>query len=225
MQKLVRGVQKFQQEVFADQRELFRRLGEGQQPHTLFITCSDSRINPNLLTQTDPGELFLMRNVGNLVPSYGRENGAEAAAIEFAVAGLGVQDVVVCGHSGCGAMRALLEPQLVAELPSMREWLEQAEVTRRIVQENYADRRGEERLNVAIQENVLAQLDSLRTHPTVAARLSRGDLRLHAWVYKIATGQVFAFDAGSQQFVPIASDTSGLRSPRRGLVSADAIGP
>jgi carbonic anhydrase len=225
MQKLARGVRKFQQDVFSGQRDFFMHLEEGQQPHTLFITCSDSRINPALITQTQPGELFIIRNVGNLVPTYGRGDGGEAAAIEFAVAGLEVAEVVICGHSSCGAMKAVLEPSLVQGLPAMRDWVQQAEVTRRIVEENYSERQGEDRLNVAIQENVLAQVDSLRTHPAVAARLSRGDLRLHAWVYEIGKGLVFAYDASALQFLPLQPGSRGLEASRRRLVSPDAVGP
>jgi carbonic anhydrase len=225
MQKLARGVRKFQREIFAGQREFFMRLEDGQQPHTSFITCSDSRINPALLTQTQPGELFILRNVGNLVPAYGRGNGGEAAAIEFAVAGLEVAEIVICGHSSCGAMKAMLEPSLVQGLPAMRDWVQHAEVTRRIVEENYSERHGEDRLNVAIQENVLAQVDSLRTHPTVAARLSRGDLRLHAWVYEIGKGLVFAYDAVELQFLPLRPGSRGLETSRRTLVAPDAVGP
>ena len=110
MQKLIHGLHHFQTALFGSQRELFERLAEGQSPEVLFITCSDSRINPNLLTQTEPGELFILRNAGNIVPPYGAVQGGEAATIEFAVAGLGVKDIIVCGHSHCGAMKGLLEP-------------------------------------------------------------------------------------------------------------------
>ena len=110
MQKLVNGVHHFQQNIFSSQRELFERLANGQNPETLFITCSDSRIDPNLLTQTDPGELFILRNAGNIVPAYGAANGGEAATIEYAVAVLGVKDIIICGHSQCGAMKGLLQP-------------------------------------------------------------------------------------------------------------------
>src|SRR5947209_1011259 len=110
MQKLVEGVHHFQANIFSPQRELFERLADGQSPVALFITCSDSRINPNLLTQTEPGELFILRNAGNLVPPYGAGPGGEAATVEFATAALGIRDIIVCGHSHCGAMRALLAP-------------------------------------------------------------------------------------------------------------------
>lgn len=207
-------------------RDLFARLADGQSPHTLFITCSDSRISPNLLTQTEPGEIFILRNAGNLVPPYGTPCG-EAATIEFAVAGLNVEHIVVCGHTGCGAMKAVLEPDTVDDLPAMRAWIRHAEVTRRIVAENYGGRSPDELLNLAIQENVLAQLEALRTHPVVAARLARGTLSLHGWVYKIPTGQVYVFDAQEEQFRPISTDGAADVAPRgrRSFVDLDAVGP
>ena len=137
MQKLIQGLQHYQTKVFGSQRELFERLTEGQSPEVLFITCSDSRINPNLLTQTEPGELFILRNAGNLVPPYGALQGGEAATIEFAVAGLGVKDIIVCGHSHCGAMKSLLAPPAQSDFPALTQWLCHAESTRRIVRDKY----------------------------------------------------------------------------------------
>jgi carbonic anhydrase len=223
MQKLVNGIHHFQEEVFRSQRELYERLAKGQTPETLFITCSDSRINPNLITQTEPGDLFILRNAGNIVPPYGASNGGEGATIEFAVAGLGVLDIVVCGHSLCGAMQGLLEPEKLADLPATRAWLAHAEATRRIIRENYQDRRGEQLLTATVEENVLVQLENLRTHPVVASRLNKGKLKLHAWVYKIETGDVFAFDPALKQFSPIAdAPTSPVPSTQR-LTAAHSI--
>ncbi|MGD9723361.1 MAG: carbonic anhydrase [Pirellulales bacterium] len=204
MQKLVDGIHQFQETIFRSQQQFFERLAEGQRPLALFITCSDSRIDPTLLTQTRPGELFIMRNAGNLVPPYGVMHGGEAATIEFAVAGLKVKDIVVCGHSHCGAMSGLLDPQRIAPMPAVRVWLEYAEATLRIIQENYTHLTDpQQRLTATIEENVLVQLENLRTHPSVAAALGRGDLKLHGWVYKIETGQVFAFDPERGQFVSV----------------------
>lgn len=203
MQKILQGLHHFQANLFSSQRELFERLAGGQHPDALFITCSDSRINPNLITQTEPGELFILRNAGNIIPPYGAANGGEGATIEFAVAGLGVQDIIVCGHTHCGAMTGLLDDEALREMPAMAAWLAHAEATRRIMREKYGDRTGAARLTTAIEENVLVQLENLRTHPAVAARLALGKLKLHAWVYKIETGQVFAFDLERGQFVPV----------------------
>ncbi len=204
MQKLIQGIHQFQEENFRPLQGLFEQLSKGQTPETLFITCSDSRIDPNLLTRSKPGDLFILRNAGNIVPPHGAANGGEAATIEFAVAALGVKDVIVCGHSHCGAMQGLLKPEMVAALPAVAAWLGHAETTRRIVRENYAHLDGPPLLTATVEENVLVQLENLRTLPAVAARLVRGDLRLHGWVYKIETGEVFAYDPSAGQFVQVA---------------------
>lgn len=203
MEKLVRGLHTFQQDIFSSQRELFERLAHGQSPETLFITCSDSRINPNLLTQTEPGDLFILRNAGNLVPPYGATNGGESATIEYAVAALGVKDIIVCGHSHCGAMKGLLQPEIAADLPAVTAWLKQAETTRRIIKDNYPTLEDGPLLTATVEENVLVQIENLRTHPTVAARLAKGQLKLHGWVYKLETGQVFQYDPAEGQFEPL----------------------
>jgi carbonic anhydrase len=223
MQKLLQGIHHFQDNVFSSQRELFERLAEGQHPDALFITCSDSRINPNLITQTEPGELFIIRNAGNIVPPYGATNGGEGATIEFAVMGLGIEHIIVCGHSHCGAMKGLLHPESLTEMPLVAAWLGHAEATRRIAQQKYADRSAEALLNVAIQENVLVQLENLRTYPAVAAGVSGGTLKLHAWVYKIETGQVFAFDPVQGQFVPLSRISPAPVPPPARLTATHSI--
>lgn len=203
MQKLIAGLHKFQSQVFDSQRALFERLAAGQNPEALFITCSDSRINPNLITQTEPGELFILRNAGNIIPPHSGNGCGEAATIEFAVAGLGVKDIIVCGHTHCGAMRGLLNPESLKGLPALQRWLSHADATARIVEENYQGLDGPARAIAAIEENVLVQLENLRTHPVVAARLAAGKLALHGWVYKLETGQVFYFDHETHQFLPL----------------------
>jgi carbonic anhydrase len=204
MQKLIQGIHRFQETDFLPLQGLFEQLAKGQNPETLFITCSDSRIDPNLLTRSRPGDLFILRNAGNIIPPHGAGNGGEAATIEFAVAGLGVKDIIVCGHSHCGAMRALLQPELVASLPTVSSWLSHAETTRRIVRDNYGHLDGDRLLTATVEENVLVQLESVRTLPAVASRLEQGDLHLHGWVYKIETGEVFAYDLARGQFGPLA---------------------
>ena len=204
MQKLMQGIHRFQKDYFRSREGLFQQLAQRQQPETLFITCSDSRIDPNLLTQSEPGELFILRNAGNIVPPHGAVHGGEAATVEYAVAAVGVKDIIVCGHSHCGAMNGLLYPEKVTEMPAVADWLEHAEATRRIIRENYGHLDGERLLTATIEENVLVQLEHLRTLPAVAARLSRRDLHLHGWVYKIETGEVFAYDPESEQFVQLA---------------------
>ena len=204
MQKLIQGIHKFQTETFRPLQGLFEQLSHGQSPETLFITCSDSRIDPNLLTQSRPGELFILRNAGNIVPSHSAAGGGEAATIEFAVAALGVKDVIICGHSHCGAMEGLLQPELVSGLPALSSWLEHADTTRRIIRENYTHLDGDRLVTATVEENVLVQLENLRTLPAVASRLVKGDLRLHGWVYKLETGEVFAFEPETGQFVALA---------------------
>jgi carbonic anhydrase len=203
MQKLIQGIHAFRIEDFRPLQGLFQELAKGQNPETLFITCSDSRIDPNLLTRSRPGDLFILRNAGNIVPAHGAPQSGEAATIEFAVAALGVKDIIICGHTHCGAMKGLLEPKTISSLPAVSSWLSNAETARRIVKDNYCHLDGERLLTATVQENVLVQLENLKTLPAVASRLVRGDLHLHGWVYKIETGEVFAFDSVSGQFVEI----------------------
>jgi carbonic anhydrase len=202
LRKLISGLHQYQYQIFESQRDLFERLSRGQAPEALFITCSDSRINPNLITQTEPGELFILRNAGNIVPAYGGISGGEAATIEFAVSGLGVKDIILCGHSHCGAMSALFYADQYKHMPLLASWLTHAEATKRIVIENYEDVDREHLLNVASQENVLVQIENLRTHPSVASRLARGDLNLHAWMYKMETGSIYGYNPSEGQFLP-----------------------
>lgn len=215
VQELVAGVRRFTNGVFREQQELFTRLAKGQHPETLFITCSDSRIDPNLITHTDPGDLFVLRNAGNLVPAYGATSGGEVATIEFAVTGLEVRDIVICGHSHCGAMKGLLHPEYLTEMPAVAEWLRHAEVTRRIVKAKYSHLLDDALLEAAIEENVLAQIENLQTHPAVAVAISQDKLKLHAWIYDIATGEVFAFDHELSQFTALG----GIRPASTALPS------
>jgi carbonic anhydrase len=209
MQKLIEGLHEFQRSIFRPQREFFENLARGQTPETLFITCSDSRINPNLMTQTNPGELFIVRNAGNIIPSY-QTIGGEAATIEYAVSVLKIRDVIVCGHSHCGAMQALLGPQKPHTLPAVTAWLQHAAKTRELVAANYSHLSEEKKISVATQENVLVQLEQLRSHPSVAEAIAHGELRLHGWMYKIETGEVFAYDPTVNQFVGLSQNRPSM---------------
>ena len=211
MQKLIEGVHKFQTEEFGNYRTLFRKLSqEGQNPHTLFITCSDSRVLAELITQSKPGDLFVVKNVGNIVPpaSATGSTNSTAAAIEFAVSSLHVSDIVVCGHSQCGAMEALLAASPPdSSLPHLREWLALAAPVRQVLQTEYAHLKSpNDRANAAAQENVLFALENLHTYPVVQARLTDGSLRLHGWFFKIANAELFAYDPESRQFSPLIAD-------------------
>jgi carbonic anhydrase len=223
MLKLIQGFHQFQQSDFRPMQGLFEQLAHGQNPETLFITCSDSRIDPNLLTQSKPGDLFILRNAGNIIPPYGAANGGEGATIEFALVGLGIRDLIVCGHSHCGAMKGLLHPESLNKMPAVAKWLNHAEATRWLAMQKYTDLTEEDLLNVTIQENVLVQLENLRTHPAVATSLAAGKLKLHGWVYKLETGQVFAFEPESQQFLPLSEHTATAIPPSARLAAAHSI--
>ena len=205
MDKIAAGVVRFQQEAYVERRDLFERLAEGQSPEALFITCSDSRIDPNLLTQTDPGELFICRNAGNIIPPHTNHTGAMTASIEFAVGALKVPHIIVCGHSECGAMKGAMNPEGLDEFPHVREWLAYARAAVLISRQKGAALDDKDRLDLVIKENVLLQIAHLRTHPYVAARLSSGETRIHGWVYDIRTGEVLAFDEKANDFIPVAA--------------------
>ena len=211
MEKLTEGVHKFRTDEFGNYRKLFRKLSqEGQNPHTLFITCSDSRVLAELITQSKPGDLFVVKNVGNIVPPstvVGTTN-STAAAIEFAVESLQVSDIVVCGHTQCGAMEALLRGlPAQANQPHLHEWLALAAPVRQVLQTEYTHLRShEERVTAAGEENVLFALENLSSYPCVQQRLADGSLRLHGWFFVIATAELFAFDPNSKQFLPLGMD-------------------
>lgn len=211
MQRLIEGLRSFMHNVYPEERELFESLALEQHPEVLFVTCSDSRISPNLVTQTKPGDIFTLRNAGNIVPPHrADETSGEEATVEYAVSALGIRDIVVCGHSNCGAMRGLLSPSDVASLPTVAQWLKWAEPTRRIVEENFADLDPHERLIAAARINVLVQLNHLTTHPAVSERMKAGELNLHGWVYDIAKGLVFAYDGSRGDFFSITDEAKPL---------------
>lgn len=201
--KIAAGVVRFQHDVYTKRQRLFRELAFGQSPEALFITCSDSRIDPNLITQTDPGELFICRNAGNIVPPHGLTTGAMTASIEFAVAVLEVPHIVVCGHSECGAMKGAMNPEMVAGLPHVRDWLGYSRAAVEVVREMGADLDERGRMLMLTEQNVVLQLNHLRTHPSVAAALAKKKLTLHGWVYDIKTGMVTAWDDSAERFVPV----------------------
>jgi carbonic anhydrase len=205
MRSILRGIAHFRRHVYPDQAARFKDLTHGQSPEILFITCSDSRIDPSLITQSEPGELFIVRNAGNLIPPWGSGDGSTAAAIEYAVEALNVQHIVVCGHAHCGAMAALHKPESLENLPAVRRWLSLAEPAKRYMQRNHPHLTGEDRLNKTIERNALIQLDNLRTHPSVAAKIAEGSLELHAWVYDIGQGEIREWDFAAKHYTPIVS--------------------
>jgi len=203
MEELLSGIYQFRAQVFHREKDFYSNLVAGQSPSTLFIGCSDSRVDPTIITQSDLGELFVLRNAGNIVPCYGASNGGEPATIEYAVSALGVRDIVICGHSGCGALQAMLNPATMAKLPLVKSWLNHAEATRRIMEENYSQLDGADLLEVAIREHVLVQIENLQTHPAVAVKLQRGELTLHAWVYLMETGDILAYSTEDNGFASL----------------------
>jgi carbonic anhydrase len=217
MLKLLEGYRRFRTEVYPRQRYLFKTLAQGQNPLALLITCADSRVVPDLITQTEPGDLFICRNVGNLVPPHGNVAGGVSATIEYAVGVLRVGNVIICGHSDCGAMNAVLHPERSEGLANVQAWLRHAEAPKRLVCE--CGLRPEDRLSALIQENVITQLDHLKTHPSVTARLARGDLDLYGWVYRIETGELSSYDAEHHKFVPV-DDSLPSATPRRRALTA-----
>jgi carbonic anhydrase len=205
MRRLMDGVRRFQEQAFPERSELFEGLATGQDPHTLFIACADSRIVPELITQTQPGELFVCRNIGNIVPAYGEMMGGVSAVIEFACVGLEVTDIVVCGHSDCGAMKALLQPdsETIKRMPTVASWLRNAHAARSVVAATQPDLEGDALVQALVEQNVRTQLGHLRTHPSVAARIATGGLTLHGWVYGIGTGSIAALDSDDGRLVQI----------------------
>lgn len=203
MKRLIDGALRFQGEIYPEHRDLFRTLATGQSPEALLITCSDSRVSPELFFQAKPGDLFICRNAGNIAPPYSDVNGGVTATIEYAVAVLKVGHIIVCGHSDCGAMKALLHPEKLSGLPSVRSWLQHASRAEVVVRENHPDLDEAARINALIEENVLAQLDNLRTHPSVASRIKSGNLQLHGWVYDIESGQI-RVSTNQSAFMPLS---------------------
>ena len=205
--KVVAGYLRFSEEVYPEHRELFDQLKNQQSPQVLFITCADSRIDPSLITHADPGELFICRNIGNIVPAYGEMMGGVSAVVEYAVVALSVKDIIVCGHTDCGAMKALRDPDApsLAAMPTVKSWLRNAYAALSVARAKQPQAEGEELTHLLVEENVLLQLQHLRTHPPVAAGLAAGNLRLHGCVYNIGNGEMDFYDEAAQRFVPIQS--------------------
>ena len=210
-ERLFDGVREFRERVFPERRQQFEKLAEGQNPGTLFITCADSRVVPEMITQTRPGDLFVCRNIGNIVPSYGEMLGGVSAVIEYAVMALKVKNIVICGHSDCGAMKGLLSmnDDTLAAMPTVRSWLRNAEAARSVVEATRGDLTGDAKVQALVEQNVLTQLQHLETHPSVAAALATDAVALHGWIYDIGRGDVRSYDPGRRAFVALpASKTA-----------------
>ncbi|AEA97355.1 MULTISPECIES: carbonic anhydrase [Alteromonas] len=215
MDHVISGVAKFQKEVYPNKKATFQKLANGQNPEVLFITCSDSRIDPNLVTQTDPGELFICRNAGNIVPPHSNQTGGMTASIEFAVAALGVSHIVVCGHTDCGAMKGAINPAGLDSLPHVKEWLGHCRVATDVVKERCGhDELSIDDLEAVTKENVVQQIQHLRTHPAVAAKIATGQVKLHGWVYNIGTGEVLYYNTESGEFDVMDESTAEAQLAR-----------
>jgi len=195
------GVLKFQNTVFPEKETLFEALSHGQSPEALFITCADSRIETAMITQTGPGELFICRNAGNIVPPHTNDTDGMTASIEYAVAVLKVPHIVVCGHSGCGAMAGAMDMAGLDTIPNVQQWLMYSRAAVAVVEQTGEGKTDTEKMDMLIEQNVLLQLQHLRTHPSVAAAIAMGKVELHGWVYNIKSGGVTAYDEVQNEFV------------------------
>ncbi|MCQ8240353.1 carbonic anhydrase [Rhizosaccharibacter radicis] len=213
---LLQGVKDFSVRVFPEKQELFSELAQGQSPHSLFITCADSRISPGTITQKGPGELFVLRNIGNIVPPYGEMLGGVSAAIEYAVMALKVRNIIVCGHSDCGAMKALMDPDRYGlhTMPTVGSWLRHAETARAVTRAigDAGPEGGCDAVSTMAEQNVLLQLAHLRTHPAVAAGCAEGSLLLQGWLYDIGSGTVSVFDEHSTTPKTVDQAIAALRA-------------
>jgi carbonic anhydrase len=203
--ELKAGIRRFRTEVYPEHEEIYRKAAsEPQKPHALFVTCADSRIDPELITQSGPGDIFVTRNIGNLVPAYGEMLGGVSAVIEYAVTALKVQHVVVCGHSDCGAMKGLLNPEAVEKMPTVQRWLRNADAALSVANSlAEPDEKPSKLMRRLTEENVLLQLQHLRTHPSVAGAMAREELTISGWVYDIGRGEVRISADGGRVFEPV----------------------
>jgi carbonic anhydrase len=209
MQRLLEGYARFRSNVFPQHSTLFASLAKGQRPHALFITCSDSRVMPEMIMQCEPGDLFPCRNAGNLVPPAKETTSGVAATIEYAVRVLKVPDIVICGHSDCGAMKGLLQNEHLGELPMVRSWLEHAGPSSRwlrAMMENSTNWPMERKLQMLTEANVIVQMQNLATHPAVAQGLKAGTVQVHGWMFDIAKGCLRGFDLEQGTFTELIVD-------------------
>lgn len=199
MKKLYKGIHKFTESYYKKKKNLFKKLEKGQSPTVLFITCADSRIDPNLVTNSKPGELFILRNVGNIIPPFESlsDKNSIAAAIEFAIISLKIRDIIVCGHSNCGAMKAIFEDyNFFKEMPHLKNWLQFALPLRDMINNNEKN----EFQKKVEQQNIILQLNNLITYPMVLNLFEKGELRLYGWYYEIGTGKIYELDRDSGSF-------------------------
>ncbi|WP_294254692.1 carbonic anhydrase [uncultured Sphingomonas sp.] len=207
MNEVIGRVVDFEKQVFPNQHALYSKLAtHGQSPKALMISCADSRVVPEHIIQANPGDLFVCRNAGNIVPPFATQNGGVSSTVEYAVAALGVRDIIVCGHSDCGAMKALMNPEMLEGMPNVTAWLRHSHAAKCVVDGGYDNLEGADAVRTAALENVVVQLAHLRTHPSVAAGIARGEIALHGWFVDIGAGMVLGLDGETGRFVPIRED-------------------
>ena len=207
MNELLGRVFSFEKHVFPGEAALYAKLAsEGQSPKALMISCADSRIVPEQIMQAQPGDLFVCRNAGNIVPSFSETIGGVSSTVEYAVMALGVRDIIVCGHSDCGAMKAVADPSGLGRMPNVAAWLKHSAAAAHVVDEAYPELCNGERVRAVSLENVVAQLAHLRTHPSVASGIARGDIALHGWFVDIHAGQILGLDGDTGRFVSLRED-------------------
>jgi len=208
MRELKAGIRRFRMEIYPENEATYLKAGsEPQRPHALFVTCADSRIDPELITQSGTGDIFVTRNIGNLVPAYGEMLGGVSAVVEYAVTALKVQHVVICGHSDCGAMKALMNPESLKDMPAVKNWMNNAAAAMSVAKSmTSADEKPGEFMKRLTEENVLLQLQHLRTHPSVAGAMAREELTISGWVYDIGKGEVRISEDGGRVFRPVTTE-------------------
>jgi carbonic anhydrase len=222
MRKILEGLSLFRRLAYPRHQDLFERLARNQSPQALFITCADSRVVPNLIVQADPGDLFIVRNAGNIVPPAGQGGEGVVASIEYAVEALGVRDVIVCGHSNCGAMKGILHPEAVATMPTVAAWVRHGQAAREAVERLHPDADDHERLERMAEQNVIAQVRNLMTHAFVRRLIEAGELELYGWVYDIESGAVRGLDESGTNFVPVEGEEKGSPDEQAVLAALDA---
>ena len=226
MNELIGRVFDFEKTTFPASSDLFFKLANhGQEPKALMISCADSRIVPEQIMQAKPGDLFVCRNAGNIVPPYATQNGGVSSTVEYAVVALGVRDIIVCGHSDCGAMKALSNPVGLEAMPNVAAWLRHGTAAESVVTSCQPDLDGSDRVRAISLENVTAQLNHLRTHPSVAAKMAQGELALHGWFVDIHAGQVLGLNGETGEFEPLREDRElpvAIPARARGAALAEA---
>jgi carbonic anhydrase len=222
VKKVLEGLTLFQRLAYPRHQALFERLAKNQTPQAVFIACSDSRVVPNLIVQAEPGDLFIIRNAGNIVPPAGSSYGGTTASLEYAIVALGIRDVILCGHSHCGAMTGVLHPEALEGMPAVTQWVSYADLARRAALAAHPGASDAEMLDHLVDTNVIAQVRNILTFPFVRPLVEKGELELHGWVYDIASGRVKGLDATGKRFVPLGSGETNSPQERQLLVSAES---